>query len=177
MKLKLLGASALTLAFAFAGAPAASAHTAIGPNTSFYLETYSESTPGAPPLCVSSKVEHTDQVWLTTDTASCAVMEEINPAAAAGNTWLEMEITNDSNCFNWVPEGTTGPVESDSCVKGDDNELWYSKYPSDTNTAFENLEGNSSTGDETYLQPTEIGTTWFLIASTTPFAGWDVVST
>jgi hypothetical protein len=177
MKLKLLGASALTLAFAFAGAPAASANTAIGPNTSFYLETYSESSPGAPPLCVSNKVVHTDQVWLTTETDSCAVMELINPGSTAG--WLEMEITNNSNCFNWVPEGNTGPVESDSCVKGDDNELWYSKYPSDTNTAFENLEGNSSTGHETYLAPqwNANAKTWYLIASVTPFAGWDVVST
>jgi hypothetical protein len=174
MKLKLLGASALTLALALAGAPAASANTAIGPVTSFYLETYSEGS--GPPLCVSNKVEHTDQVWLTTETDSCAVMELINPGTTG---WLEMEITNNSNCFNWVRDGNTGNVYSDSCVKGDDNELWYNKYAIDTNTAFENLEGNSSTGHQTYLAPqwNANAKTWYLIASTNPFTGWDVVST
>jgi hypothetical protein len=178
MKLKLLGASALTLALALAGAPAASANTAVLPVGTFYLYTHENGTP----LCVSQDVEHGQEVFLTSFTDDCMPFDLIYPATSTnGNLWLEMQMVDNSNCLNYVlgPSVGLAYVESDSCQKNDENELWYNKYQVETNTAFENWEGNVSTGYETYLKPlwnanTE---TWDVVASTNPFRGWDEVNT
>jgi hypothetical protein len=176
MKLK-LGASALTMALALAAAPAASASPAYVPPATFYLVTYINGHEN----CVSNAVQHASYVFLTSHTSDCMPMELINPYTTSnGNTWFELEMLDNSNCLNNILAGQDiGLEESDSCPKGDSAELWYNKYNSNSDTAFENLEGNSTADAQTYLQPmydTE-NTTEILYASTVPYRGWDLVGT
>jgi hypothetical protein len=175
MKLKLLGASAMTLAFALAGAPVASAHTIYVPPVNTYLVHWESGKE----LCVSNQVKHTDVVFLTSDLGECAPINFILPAKSPnGNTWYEIQMTSNSNCFNNILTGTySGIVESDSCQKNDHNELWYNKYQHDSNTAFENWEGNITAKAETYLEPLEYGGTWYLYATTKNVTGWYLLTT
>jgi hypothetical protein len=177
MKLKVLGACALTLAFALAGAPAASASPAYVPPATFYLVTYINGHEN----CVSNAVQHTSYVFLTSHyPGDCMPMELINPYTFNGNPWFELEMLDNSNCLNNVLAGQDIGIEfSDSCPKGDYNELWYNKYNSNKDTAFENLEGNSSADMQTYLQPIydTKNTTEILYASIKPYSGWDLVGT
>jgi hypothetical protein len=172
MKLKVLGASALTLALALAGAPAASARTAVLPVSTFYLFTYENGTP----LCVSDDVVHTQEVFLTSHyPGDCMPMELIYPYTTPnGNTWFEMQMVGNSNCLNYIGQANGALVESDSCQKNDYYELWYNKYQRNSNTAFENLEGNVGNGAETYLAPIWNTTikTWDVYASTAPISGY-----
>jgi hypothetical protein len=143
MKLKLIGSSALAFAFALAGAPAASAHTAVVPPENIYLV----ATINGIEYCLPN-VAHGSQAYVTRDVSvsNCSPIhftgEYITPN---GNAWWELEMSN-GYCLNWDPSNQY--VYSDNCVD-DFNELWYNHNAGQRI----NLEGNSTTGDDTSLVP------------------------
>jgi hypothetical protein len=145
MKLKLLGASALlAVAFALTAAPAAIAGV---PPENIYLVT----TINGIEYCLPN-VPHGQQAYVTDDvsTSNCSPIhflgEQVTPN---GNAWWELQMSN-GNCLNWVPYNGTVyyTVYSDSCVD-DWNELWFNHNAGQ----LINLEGNSSTGQDTSLVP------------------------
>jgi len=162
-RFRLIAAAALAVPLCLIGTTAASAST-----------TYNLCPQVNTTLCVWTG-EHNMPAALTnfrTDAQISFINEYTSPN---GNRWYELEITQNGECLNWLPNGY---VYLDSCVPLDANELWYNHVAGQ----LINLAGNEVTGHDTYLQPFEAGClvngaheACPIIATNTFYGGWEEI--
>jgi hypothetical protein len=169
MKFRVLAVMALVFAFALIGMPAASAHS---------NATYASSDPTYQ-LCLNNGAVLAYCVWpaphedafLITNYAAIASISFINKYTTSnGNAWYELE-TQNGLCLNWDSKNEL--VYSDSCVKGDANELWYNHVAGE----LINLAGNKFYDADTYLNYEDcitegMDTYCYLFATDVFFNGW-----